>query len=149
MGLEPTTTGTTIRGSTWLSYTHRWLIKFYKILLARQQAMARLAGLEPATYGLEGRCSIRLSYRRSRMAHLGSRPNLSIGVERFELPTSCSQSRRATRLRYTPNFLPRWYALPMLCQLWPSCCFRKRFVARARGLQLSVETPNEASDADR
>ena len=28
-----------------------------------------------------------------------------VGVERFELPTSCSQSRRATRLRYTPNYL--------------------------------------------
>ena len=26
-----------------------------------------------------------------------------VGVERFELPTFCSQSRRATRLRYTPN----------------------------------------------
>jgi hypothetical protein len=26
--------------------------------------MARLAGLEPATPGLEGRCSIRLSYKR-------------------------------------------------------------------------------------
>ena len=25
-----------------------------------------------------------------------------VGVERFELPTSCTQSRRATRLRYTP-----------------------------------------------
>lgn len=29
-----------------------------------------------------------------------------VGVERFELPTSCSQSRRATRLRYTPNSIP-------------------------------------------
>ncbi len=29
--------------------------------------------------------------------------NNLVGVERFELPTSCSQSRRATRLRYTPK----------------------------------------------
>ena len=26
-----------------------------------------------------------------------------VGVKRFELPTSCSQSRRATGLRYTPR----------------------------------------------
>ena len=31
--------------------------------------LARLAGIEPATYGLEGRCSIRLSYRR--MVNIG------------------------------------------------------------------------------
>ncbi len=29
--------------------------------------MARLAGVEPATHGLEGRCSIQLSYRRKLM----------------------------------------------------------------------------------
>ena len=32
------------------------------------------------------------------------RKNDLVGVERFELPTSCSQSRRATRLRYTPYY---------------------------------------------
>jgi hypothetical protein len=70
--------------------------------------MARPAGFEPATLGLEGRCSIQMSYGRS---HLGLhitenaqyRQKKMVGVERFELPTSCSQSRRATRLRYTPD----------------------------------------------
>ena len=31
-----------------------------------KKAMARLAGFEPATYGLEVRCSIQLSYKRIR-----------------------------------------------------------------------------------
>lgn len=54
--------------------------------------MARLAGLEPATLGLEGRCSIQMSYRRP-----------VVGAEGFEPPTLCSQSRCATKLRYAPN----------------------------------------------
>ena len=55
-------------------------------------------------YGTPGR--IRTCYPRLRRPMLY--PNelraqiLMVGVERFELPTSCSQSRRATRLRYTP-----------------------------------------------
>ena len=74
--------------------------------------MARLAGLEPATLGLEGRCSIRMSYRRLtarttiHKSHKDKGTDFTpkmVGVERFELPTSCSQSRRATRLRYTPK----------------------------------------------
>jgi hypothetical protein len=33
---------------------------------------------------------------------------LMVGVEGFEPPTSCSQSRRATRLRYTPYVFLIW-----------------------------------------
>jgi methylenetetrahydrofolate dehydrogenase (NADP+)/methenyltetrahydrofolate cyclohydrolase len=64
--------------------------------------LARPAGLEPATAGLEGRCSIRLSYGRSISLTSAARAGCLVGVEGFEPPTSCSQSRRATRLRYTP-----------------------------------------------
>jgi hypothetical protein len=45
------------------------------------------------TYGLEGRCSIQLSYWRE--VH-------PVGAVRFELTTSCSQSRRANRAAPRP-----------------------------------------------
>ena len=47
--------------------------------------LARLQGFEPRTHGLEGRCSIRLSYRRQLEKLVGARG--------FEPPTPCSQGR--------------------------------------------------------
>ena len=58
----------------------------------------RQEGIEPPTYGLEGRCSIRLSYWRE-----ARRIATNIGVRGFEPPTPCAQGRCATRLRYTPR----------------------------------------------
>ena len=56
------------------------------------------------TFGTPGRtrtCYPRL--RRPMLYPNELRAHKLVGVERFELPTSCSQSRRATRLRYTPQ----------------------------------------------
>ena len=70
--------------------------------------LARPAGLEPATAGLEGRCSIRLSYGRTWIARGAARS--LVGAEGFEPPTLCSQSRCATRLRHAP---------PVDCRMHP------------------------------
>ena len=57
MGLEPTTSRITIWRSNRLNYTHHNVKPLVE--------MVRLRGFEPLAHGLEGRCSIRLSYRRS------------------------------------------------------------------------------------
>ena len=97
-GFEPATLGITIRCSNRLSYIHHIFA-----LLARPE------GVEPPTDGVEVRCSIQLSYGRPTPDCAPGGPARHhatlfelVGVEGFEPPTSCSQSRRATRLRYTP-----------------------------------------------
>ena len=89
---------------------------------------ARPAGFEPATRGLEVRCSVLLSYGRWTVpqgprAGEGNRTPIAslegwsstvelhphagllqvVGARGFEPPTPCSQSRCATRLRHAPS----------------------------------------------
>ena len=96
--------------------------------------LARLGGLEPPTNGLEGRCSIQLSYRRSlpdpsrvetdlRLAVSTDRLSKSIrihevGVRGFEPPTTSTQNWCATRLRYTPIKNKRVVRIELTSSAW-------------------------------
>jgi hypothetical protein len=60
------------------------------LLSSELERVCRL-GFETTSTWLKANCSI----------HCANDPKM-VGVGGFELPTSCSQSRRATGLRYTP-----------------------------------------------
>src|SRR5215208_737929 len=71
--------------------------------------LTRQEGIEPPTHSLEGCCSIQLSYWRinqSKAAAPACGAPCQVGAAGFEPATSCSQSRRDTRLRYAPHETP-------------------------------------------
>jgi hypothetical protein len=113
-GLEPATSGSTIRRSNRLSYIHHERgassagLPFKKS--ARPSVRTRQIGLEPMTYGLEGRCSIHLSYWRP-PAESG-RPDSNRGppapkagaLPGYATPRSRAQKVNRSRVRVNPDF---------------------------------------------
>ena len=87
--------------------------------------MVRPIRFERMTYGLEGRCSIQLSYGRKKLcskSRLVTLYKILVGVEGLEPPTLWSQTRYATKLRYTPKKAQLYFdSLPSQCLIHSRC----------------------------
>ena len=120
-GFEPWASRATIWRANQLRYTHhRDVIVPFRALTSLAGTRMCSKGFEPPTHGLEGRCSIQLSYwrelngagdgNRTRVISLegwGStielRPQDMVGTTGFEPATSRPPAVRATKLRHTPQ----------------------------------------------
>ena len=125
MGFEPMASRATIWRANQLRYTHhRDVIVPFRALTSLAGTRMCSKGFEPPTHGLEGRCSIQLSYGHtlrkiiSGRAGDGNRTHVSslegwcstielhphvVGVTGFEPATSWSQTRRSSQAEPHPE----------------------------------------------